>query len=165
MKKLCQIVLATALSISLGTAVFAQDIYIKNKLYKGPSSGSGSSMMVGVESFLKALKVSDFEIKDGKLMISGETADVQAGDTESMIALDKLSDLLGLKVIANKDLGTIDVYKGKGKMANSAGRGSKANKSLPTVVKASQTFPGAAVTLEDSMVYGRQNIVYFYADW
>lgn len=146
------------------------DIYVKNRLYKGPSSGSGSAIKVGVKSIFKALKVSDYKVEGNTVTVGDKSATADAGDAEPMILLSDLKMLVGAKVIVNKELGTIDVYKDGSKAAAVAAPVSTSRKTAApakqaSVVKAQQAQPGDKVALEDSMVFGKQNIVYFYADW
>lgn len=147
------------------TSSWAEDLYVKNKAFKGHSTGSGSSMMVEVEAMLKALGISDYTITDDQLVVNDKTLSVQAGAEGPMISLKALTEAIGAKVVHNSGLGTIDVYQGAEKRAAAPSSTKAAAAELPPVVKAAQSSPGGTVVLEDYMAYGKKNIVYFYADW
>lgn len=160
------VLLATALTASS----WAEDVYVKNKPFKGHASGSGSATMVEAKAMLKALGISDFQIEGGQLVMGEQSVPVQSGPKGPMVSLQALTEALGAKMVLNSGLGTIDVYQGAEKSVASRHqpvikKTGEAPSHSPPVVKAKQDTPGDKVAVEDYMVFGKTNIVYFYADW
>lgn len=93
----------------LGTA--GADVYVKNKLFEGQVSGSGSSTMVDAKAMLEALGVEGFDLQGNTLVINDQTLTLDGG----LVSLKALSAAIGAKVLVNPELGTIDVYQDPGK--------------------------------------------------
>ncbi len=82
------------------------DVYVKNKLFEGQVSGSGSSTMVDAKAMLEALGVEGFDLQGSTLVVNEQTLTLQGG----LVSLKALSEAIGAKVLVNSELGTIDVY-------------------------------------------------------
>ena len=96
------------LAVLLQTTLCLGDVYVKNKLFKGETTGSGQSTMVEAEAMLKALGVSDFKIESGQIIIGDKTVSMEG----KLASLKSLTDALGARMILNPEFGTIDVYQG-----------------------------------------------------
>jgi len=87
------------------------DVYVKNKLFEGQVSGSGSSTLVDAKAMLEALGVDGFNLQGNTLVVNEQTLTLDGG----LVSLKALSEAIGAKVLINSELGTIDVYQDTGK--------------------------------------------------
>ena len=103
---------------------FAEDLYVKNRLFKGQVSKTDGKLWVELTPFARAIKwklkgdaQSGFLLSEdgegelpgaGKVVVAGkEVASQDSGST--MVSLDEIAPLIGARVVPNRDLGTIDV--------------------------------------------------------
>lgn len=142
-----------------GLAV-AEQVYVRNKPYKGPTSGAGAKTMVELKSLVAAL---DMRLEDAlaKLELPPET---------EMVNLKETAEKLGARVSVNKALGTIDVNLPVTTIAAAPAatprepRMQAPLQPLP-VQFARQKKPGDAIDLKKELRSDRNTILYFYADW
>lgn len=136
----------------------ADQVYIRNKPYKGPTSGAGAQTMVDLKALVTAL---DLKLEDAlaKLALPPET---------EMVNLKETAEKLGARVSVNKALGTIDVNLPVTAIAAAPAapteRREAPQQALP-VQYAQQKSPGDAIDLKKELRFGKNTILYFYADW
>lgn len=106
------------------------DVYVKNKLFEGQVSGSGSSTLVDAKAMLEALGVDGFDLQGNTLVVNEQTLTLDGG----LVSLKALSEAIGAKVLINSELGTIDVYQDTGKQVAAEPSASLSN-SAPGEVK------------------------------
>ena len=115
---------------------WAEEVYVKNKLYEGEVIGQGLSSELSLEQLAAALEL-ELAQKDGEWLLGETVVPVREQDGRLYI---KLSDLRvsGFKVIHSPELGTIDVNTGKepitAQQPNSRMAEIAAGGSLPTLV-------------------------------
>lgn len=97
----------------IGSVCLADDLYVKNKLFKGEVQGAGQSLRVDAKVLLEKLGVSDYSIADGVLVIGEVRIPLQ----ESLAPLQQLADAVGAKVVVSPELNTVDVYQSTEKKA------------------------------------------------
>jgi hypothetical protein len=115
---------------------WAEEVYVKNKLFEGEVVGQGLSSELNLEQLAAALEL-ELARKDGAWLLGETVVLVREQDGRPYV---KLSDLrtAGFKVIHSPELGIIDVNTGKGPIA--AGQPQQrmseiaAGGSLPTLV-------------------------------
>ncbi|MGE0493350.1 MAG: hypothetical protein AB7S38_29350 [Vulcanimicrobiota bacterium] len=86
----------------------AEELFVRNRPYKGEVRGGGTSAQVRIDELAAALEL-ELEHQNGVYSYQGTTLTTE---TIGEFAYIRLSDLkpLGVKVVPNPDLGTIDVY-------------------------------------------------------
>lgn len=150
----------------LAAGVSAEDLYVKNKLFKGATTGSGTAIAAHAESLLKALGVTDYRLQGMTLVMGDKSLPLIEGPDGPMVGVQDLVKAIGGKMVVSKELGTIDVFQSTEKMADSAPAGNSTSAAKkPAVINATQPFAGANVNLSQDMTYGKVNIVLFQADW
>ncbi|MBI3925109.1 MAG: hypothetical protein HY319_06180, partial [Armatimonadetes bacterium] len=163
----------------IAVSAAAEDLYVRNRPFKGAVSGTGAQMVVDVEALARALDARVHtnaggglyisfdskkppqlsEVPAGMVWIEGQEVQVAAGPGgEKMVSLKAASELLGARVTPNKELGTVDVNKAVEKTGGSGSAG-------PVEAVQSINSPGQSVDYNAYLVAGKTNIVYFYADW
>lgn len=101
----------------------ADDVFIRNRAFKGQVEQSGGQTWLELKPLAKALKwtlVGDeqkgFALSEdgsatppgsGKVSVNGQEVTTRNGT--SFVALEEIAPLIGAKVVTNKELGTIDV--------------------------------------------------------
>lgn len=93
------------------TPLQAEEVWVRNKLFKGRVTGSGSAIAVELRAFAKAMKI-DIDVQDGRVVFGEASIAVKESGGVEMVSLHEFSAASGLKVKANPSLGTIDVYPG-----------------------------------------------------
>jgi protein disulfide-isomerase len=102
----------------LCTAAWA-DVFVKNKPFKGATSGSAGAVMVEAEPMLKALGVEGYKLEGNQLTIGEKTLLLEGG----LVSLKELSEAAGAKMVVNASMGTVDVYQGGDQAAEVAPAG------------------------------------------
>lgn len=128
---------AVLLLLVLSLPSLADEIYIRNRAFKGEVITNGSSIEIELEAAAKALKA---ELKkDGdSWTLDGDAIPARLVEGKNFVALDALSEI-GYKVVKNSSLGTIDVHQksvasdAAKKPASEAGSWSKVS-DKPTIV-------------------------------
>ncbi|MBI3924250.1 MAG: hypothetical protein HY319_01795 [Armatimonadetes bacterium] len=181
-RELCCWVLCLVL---LGTvAASAEPIYLRNKPFKGPSSGAGKDTMVGLTAFAAAMDlvvteqngskvaypkdagtVTDFGINEpGHVFVVGkEVRSAVDPSGEVMVSLWDAAEAAGARVVLNRDLGTIEVNL-MVKAVTAPGSAAGAGASTP-VAPLNINKPGQEVTIAQHLISGKTNIVVFGAKW
>lgn len=113
--KVSRIVGAALLTAWLSLGAWG-DVYVKNKPFKGNVSGTGGAVMVEAEPMLKLLNVSDYKLEGGRLVLGEKALEAESG----MVSLKALTEALGVKMVVNSSLGTVDVYQDTAKQAEVA---------------------------------------------
>ena len=98
------LVVLTLVVMLVGLA--SAEVYVKNRLFKGETQGSGQSTMVQADAILEALKIKEFDLTTERLVIAGKSIPV----ADSMVSLKSLTEAIGAKLVVNSSLGTVDVY-------------------------------------------------------
>ena len=177
-----QALIAFSLAGILGMPVTAEQLYIRNKPFKGATLKNGKTIWVELKGFAEAVDAKLQQNEQGGYLLSKEAAEAnetpagkvtvgkdlvetQEADGKIYISLDESAKLLGLRVVNNRDLGTIDVSSAPPAQSKGAGKGVVASDSGKPLAPIALNSPGAAVNIESGLVAGRVNIVDFYADW
>ena len=174
--------LAGLLLLGSFTAVSADQLYVRNRPFKGPVKRSDGRIWVDLKTFAAAIGANLVETPEGgtvvtlgdapaeqtaaagKVFIGGEETETQASSDGVMVPLDVASKLLGARVTPNKAMGIIDVNLVAAKPA-SKGQTADSGASATGPIHKNINRAGSAVDVEDHLVPGRINIVDFYADW
>lgn len=174
---------AVLLALALGgTAVRADEVYVGNKLFKGPVAGAGAETYVGVEALATALGLPVQKSEGilvvgegavpagtatGSVVVNGQVVPCKAGkDGAPMVHLKSTADALGAVMRVNKDMGTVDLTRPAKVVAGPAPRMGEAAPLKPTgpvIVNAKN--PGGPVEMSRTLIPGFTNVVYFHADW
>lgn len=171
MSKFSRLLVGAGLALLCIGPATAQDLYFRNKPFKGPTSGSWDSMMVGLK---EAAQVFELPLKEeggvylvgasqaagatsGQVVVEGKVVGSQPGETGPLVNLKEFAAAAGLTYKPNREMGGIDVAKpvnrggASGSMASSPGTSTDINKS----------DPGALVDLEPLIGSGYV-ILYMY---
>ncbi len=109
MKRKLSLTVAFALLLIFCLPAAAQELYVRNRPFKGDVRGSGTSALVHLNELAKALEVK-VEEQDGSYLLDGHPVTVEMVEGQPYLTLSTLSKS-GFRVVENSDLGTIDVYK------------------------------------------------------
>lgn len=177
------VAIASVILLGSITTVSADQLYVRNRPFKGPVKKSDGRIWVDLKSFAAAIGANLVETPEGgtlvtlgdapgeqtagagKVFIGGEEAETQASPDGVMVPLDTASKLLGARVTPNKAMGIIDVNLVAAKPAKSQTSESSGSAATTGPIHKSINRAGSAVDVEDHLVPGRINIVDFYADW
>lgn len=112
--------LAALMLLALALPSLADDIYIRNRAFKGEVITTAGTIEIELEAAAKALKA---ELKqDGdSWTLDGDVIKARSVDGKNFVSLDALSEA-GYKVVKNSSLGTIDVHKKAEEVADSEGK-------------------------------------------
>lgn len=133
-KSLFSILLCAFVGLMFSTGL-AQDIYVKNKAYKGTVVGSGMTAEISLEELSKGLGL-EFEEVNGFWQLGEYKIPGRKQDGEILVSLMDLKNA-GLWVHHSPELGTIDVAVPKRKGTATARKGQPAGEwggSKPTLV-------------------------------
>jgi len=157
------------------TVAAADQVYIRNKPFKGEVAAVSGQVFVDLKSLAEALEVTlspseagGFVVGRepatpeqlaqagaGQVIVAGTPVETQAGASGNvLVPLKTAAELLGARVTPNKQLGTIDVVMAAAKTKVGAGAG----------VRTINT-PGAAVDVTAHLSPGIVNVVEFTAPW
>ncbi|MBT9582934.1 hypothetical protein IV102_06265 [bacterium] len=166
---------------ALCTSVAADQLYVRNRPFKGPVKRSEGKLWVDLKTFAEAMGATveqtpeggtivrmpgeapaEVTAASGKVVIAGQEVESQSG----LVPMETAAQLMGAKVVTNKGMGTIDV--------NLMTAASSASTSATPVAKAPPAQgpinkfinkSGSSVDVVANLVPGRINIVEFTADW
>lgn len=96
---------------------FADDIFIRNRAYKGEVITMGGTVEIELEAAAKALKA-ELKKNGNSWTIDGEAIQARSVEGKNFVSLDSLHKA-GYKVIKNPSMGTIDVHQKSEAVANS----------------------------------------------
>ena len=168
---------------ALCTSVAADQLYVRNRPFKGPVKRSQGKLWVDLKTFAEAMGATVEQTSEGGIIVRmpGETpAEVTAAAGKVMIAgqevesesglvpMEAAAKLMGAKVVTNKGMGTIDVN-----LMPAASTATSTTPAAPVAVAAPAQGPvnkfinkaGSSVDVVANLVPGRINIVEFTADW
>lgn len=133
LKKIIGCFLLVLFLVSIG---YAEDLYVRNRLFKGQVSKINGKLWVELAPFAKAIKwkltgdsqsgyaLSETSSKElpgaGKVTVGGTEVSSQ-DDGVFLVSLDEIAPIIGAKVVLNRELGTIDVAMVKKKGSVKAG--------------------------------------------
>lgn len=100
--------------------VCAQDLWVRNQPFTGHVQGSGSDMLVEMQTFLERLEIKA-EDKGDVVIIGGFPIPVETSGNVRLVPLRDVVDAAGLRLSRNPALGTVDVR------VASAGTGNRGN--------------------------------------
>lgn len=173
----------TVLALALAGAgvARAEEVYVGNRPFKGPVSGTGLETWVGAAELARAMGL---EMKEsGGVWIAGEGAAPEGTPPGSVVFAGKLvqsrvdssgspmvhlksaADALGAVVRVNQAMGTLDVNRPVARTTPVASGGGVAGTVPSGPLHLNQGRGGASVDLPGSLVAGVTNVVYFYADF
>ena len=168
----------TFLTLTLAAAfclpLSAEPVYVRNKPFKGPASGSGAALMVGLKEIAEALELTvveknggflvhseEGEPKEGEVLVGGKPVASAPGEAGVTVNLKEFVEAAGMVYRPNKAMGTIDVSKG-------AASGSKPTAGAPQgaagVATVIQQPPGTYVNVRSLVVRGSTTVVLLYQD-
>ena len=166
---------AVALTLSLMCAsAQAQELYFRNKPFKGPRVGSWEQVMVGLKEAAEAFElpiseengaylvgeVSETAATPGQVVVNGKLVSSQPGETGPLVNLKELAAAAELSYKPNKDLGGIDVTKPVAKGGKSS-TGVFYTEGEPNYI--SRDNPGADPEVDKKAVRGKITLMYLYA--
>lgn len=110
---------AVVICLLLANAAFAQDLFVRNKPYKGEKKGRAPEIVVRLDEVAKALDMPAAKAETGWTLNGVSVPTTEEGGTVYI----KLSDLTlaGAQVTHNKDFNTIDVNRPVASGAAAAG--------------------------------------------
>lgn len=111
-------ILAIALLLLLVQSSWADELWVRNRPFKGAVRGSGNDIQVELAVFLKTLEL-EAEDQGDVVIVGGFPIPVDAASGVRLVPLRDMVDAAGLKIHKNAALGTIDVR------VASAGEGSR----------------------------------------
>lgn len=168
-------ILTLVTAVALFTAsTQAQEVYFRNKPYKGPRTGSWEQLMVGLKETAKIFEIplveqnGAFVLGDagesgtspGRVVVNGIVVPSEPGESGPLVNLKKLSEAAGLTYKSNKELGGIDITK-------PASKGGKDNgnvfysEGVPNYI--SKDNPGADPEVDKKAVRGKVTLAFVYA--
>jgi len=173
--------LALSLVATLCLSLAAEPIYVRNRPFKGPASGAGQAMLVGLKEFAAALELNvveknggflvdteEGEPKEGEVLVNGKSLMTVAGETGPAVNLKEFADAAGLIYRPNKSMGTIDISKAPGgkssAAASSPGAAAAAAATPGQAIILNQTTPGVYINLDSLLVPGKFTFIYLYKD-
>lgn len=170
MKNLLSITIAAILC----TGLLAEPIYVRNKPFKGPASGSGAAMMVGLKEIAEALELplleknggflvnsEDGEPKEGEVLVGGKAVASVPGDSGPTVNLKEFVEAAGLVYRPNKAMGTIDISKAAASGNKAVVTAAPGAPGVATVIKQP---PGSMVDVRSLLVRGSITVVLLYQD-
>ena len=99
---------AALMLLVLSLPSFADDIFIRNRAYKGEVIKMGGDVEIELEAAAKALKA-ELKQDGGSWTLDGEAIQARSVDGKNFVTLESLNKA-GYKVIKNPSMGTIDVH-------------------------------------------------------
>lgn len=177
---------ALLLAGMLVSPLAAEQVYVRNKPFKGAVSGQGASTMVELQGLAQALGLKVESVNGGwvvnqgadmagpgKVIVSGKEVQAQVQGESVLVNLKEFSEAVGARFVVNKSMGTIDVNMAVKPITEAPpppprptreDKGPVALSPLaPIVVK--QKTPGEKLDVNKWIKRDRTNIVYFHADW
>lgn len=103
-----RLVLTGGMLLCLACGLGAEELWIRNQLFKGTVQGSGNALMVELEPFAKELNI-EFEDQGHTIVVSGFPIAIEQMGSRRLVSLRDIVDAAGLRLTRNSELGTIDV--------------------------------------------------------
>ncbi len=162
----------------------ADDVFIANRPFQGPVSGSGAATYVGAAALAKALGFNLVPAQGswvagpgavpagtpaGSVVMAGKVIPSRPGPGGApMVHLKTAAEALGYVVRVNPQMKAIDINRAMARVTPTPPRPASASQpaSAPSgPILLNKGRPGAEVNIEANLVPGRVNVVDFYADW
>lgn len=165
------------IALLLSNALSAQEVYVRNKPFKGEVSGLGQDQRVNLEALATAVEMELKEVEGvlligegeasqgepGQLVVNGKSLTLSDGDEGKMVNLKAFSEAAGLRYNHNRELGTVDISIPPPESKTAGGGKWSALVGSPGIVNhINQNDPGKLQDLDAILVAGRLNMVYFY---
>ncbi|MCA9792712.1 MAG: hypothetical protein KC910_12985 [Candidatus Eremiobacteraeota bacterium] len=96
-------------ALLLFSPAWALEIYVNNKPYQGPTSGSAKSIQLEAGK-LFALLDGDFQVKNGRILFGGESLTLYTSQGHQMVSARELVDKIGGRYAYSADLDVLDIY-------------------------------------------------------
>ena len=96
------------LFLGLSTPGLSEELWVRNRPFPGEVRGTGQSMLVEADTFLKTLEI-EAEDRGDVFIIGGFPIPVEKAGTIRLIPLRDVVDAAGLSISKNPSLGTVDV--------------------------------------------------------
>ncbi|MBS2040950.1 hypothetical protein JST97_38545 [bacterium] len=144
----------------------AEQLYIRNRPFKGAVKKSDGRLWVDLKTFAEALGATVEEGESGTTIKMPEAAEASKLETMQdngvvMVPLEGTAKLVGARVVVNKQMGTIDVS-----MAAAVTRpAGNAPAAVAGPIIRNINKSGSDVEVTTMLVPGRTNIVEFGAEW
>jgi len=168
----------------LYTQAAADQLYIRNRPYKGTVKRADGQLWVDLKTFAAALgatveqsseggtlvkmpggPASETPVAAGKLMVANQEVECQQENGSVLVPLEATAKLLGAKVTSNKQMGTIDVSLVAVSQEATAATGAGAKPVAAGPIIRAINKNGSAVEVTSQLVPGRTNVVEFGAEW
>lgn len=148
----------TCSALLLSAPAVAQDLYFRNKPFKGPSSGTWDTMMVGLKEIAEAFELPVREeggaylvgtspaagASAGQVVVEGEVVSSEPAESGPLVNLKEFAAAAGLTYKPNREMGGIDVTRAVSK----GGVSSAVAGPTGSPVDINKEDPGALVDLD-----------------
>ncbi|MFN8611404.1 MAG: hypothetical protein U0931_27915 [Vulcanimicrobiota bacterium] len=164
------------LLLALAASLSAEPIFVRNRPFKGPASGNGPAMVVGLKEMAQALELNlveknggylidsgEGEPKEGEVLVNGKSLLSTPGETGPTVNLKEFAEAAGLVYRPNKAMGTIDISRGSSGATKVAGIGSAAT-GTPGVATVFNQNPGSYIDLKSLVTRGSYTVILLYKD-
>jgi thiol-disulfide isomerase/thioredoxin len=188
MLSLKRFLLASVLAVAIlagSLPALAEDVFIANRPFQGPVSGSGADTFVGAAALAKALGANLVRSQGswvagsasvpagtpgGSVVFAGKVVPSRGGPGGApMVHLKSAAEALGYVVRVNPQMKSIDVNRAVAKVVPPTPRPSRPAEAAASApagpILLNKGRPGEKVNIEANLVPGRVNVVDFYADW
>lgn len=147
----------------------AEQLYVRNRPFKGAVKRSDGRLWVDLKTFAEALGATVEEGEAGTSIKMPGAAEASKLETMQdsgmvMVPLEGTAKLVGARVVINKQMGTIDVSMASAVSQPSAGGASVAAAPSGPIIR-NINKNGSNVEVTTQLVPGRTNIVEFGAEW
>lgn len=152
------------------TTASAEQLYIRNKPFKGTIKRTDGRLWVDLKTFAEAMGATVEEVEGTTTLKMAEGAEgarleIQQENGLVFVPLEATARLVGARVIVNKQMGTIDINVASAPQVAVAGsKPASAPVASGPIVRAINKN-GANVDVTTQLVPGRTNIVEFGAEW
>ena len=147
----------------------AEQLYVRNKPFKGTIKRSDGRLWVDLKSFADSMGATVEEVEGNvtiKMPGSSEASklETQQDNGSVLVPLEATAKLIGARVISNKQMGTIDVSLAPVAQVAS-GNSAEAKPAVAGPIIRNINKNGSNVEVTTQLVAGRTNIVEFGAEW
>lgn len=152
----------------LCSSASADQLYIRNRPFKGVVKKADGRLWVDLKTFAAALGATVEEGESGTTIKMPDAAEASKVETMQengtvMVPLEGTAKLVGARVVANKQMGTIDVSLAPAVMKPAGDAAAAPVVSGPIIRDINKA--GSDVEVTSMLVPGRTNIVEFGAEW
>jgi hypothetical protein len=160
-----------ALLASLCIPTSAEQLYVRNRPFKGAVKRSDGRLWVDLKTFAEALGATVEEGEGGTTIKMPDATEAFKLETMQdngmvMVPLEGTANLIGARVVVNKQMGTIDVSMASAVPKPTAGAPTTSAPAVATgPIIRNINKSGSNVEVTTQLVPGRTNIVEFGAEW